>query len=93
MDTPRRTRTRHDVNTFVPDTPEVPDAPRRGFAVTIREEVGFVDLDGKGPHNPAEAALLIIARVQRDGLYEFLGPDENTTTRVQVTWAVPGPPQ
>jgi hypothetical protein len=78
----------HD-NTYAPDSRKAPGDRGRGFPVTIREEIGWVDLDGDGEHNPAEAAMLIIARCQRDGLYEFPGPDENTTTRVQVQWTAP----
>lgn len=63
---------------------------RNGFAVTIRETVGWVDYHSDSEHNPAEAALLIIARAQRDGMYEFPGPDENTTTRIHVQWTAPG---
>jgi hypothetical protein len=62
----------------------------RGFSVTVREEIGWVSLDDpSAEHNPAEAAMLIIARHGRDGMYEFMGPDERTITRVEVHWAVP----
>jgi hypothetical protein len=62
----------------------------RGFPVTIRQYVGWVSLDDpNAEHNPAEAAMLIIARHGQDGVYEFMGPDENTSTRVTVEWTVP----
>jgi hypothetical protein len=59
------------------------------FPVTVRTEIGRVTV-GKGDEkNPAVVAFEIIARHGADGTYEFIGPDENTTTRVTVEWAVP----
>lgn len=73
-----------------PDSRKAPDHRAPGFAVTIREEVGYVEFDSiRGMHNPAQAAMLIIADAQRDGVFEFPGPDEHTTTRVVVNWTVP----
>lgn len=76
---------------FVPPPPEVDDLHDRGrgFAVTVRQEIGFVSMDGLGTMNPAQAAFLLIADHGTDGLYEFPGPDEGTTTRVDVRWSAP----
>lgn len=76
-----------------PDSRKVTDTDSRegrGFAVTRREEIGYVEFDDLfGNFNSAQAAFHIIASDARDGVYEFPGPDENTTTRVVVDWTVP----
>jgi len=73
-----------------------------GFNVVIHEVVGRVsysgatrvevqDFDGGVTEekylNPAESAMLLIAGLQRDGTYEFPGPEENSTTTVEVRWS------
>lgn len=63
-------------------------APPAGFDVTVRTIIGRVILGEEG-ERPDVAAFKMIALHGEDGVYEFPGPDENTTTRVQVTWTVP----
>lgn len=54
------------------------------FPVMYEVEIGRVEWRGDGELNPAEAAMLVIARHARDGRYSFPGPHEDTTTTVTI---------
>jgi hypothetical protein len=55
-----------------------------GFRVVVEQEVGHVAFDGNGPHEPHEAAFLIIANAGMDGVFRFPGPAEGVTVEVTV---------
>lgn len=48
------------------------------FVVTVRREIGRVDLYDTGKFSPAEAAYLLIAQADEPGTYEFPMPHGGT---------------